>query len=339
MRELADGLGVSISVVSRVLSGQAAKYRISKTTEAAVIKAAKDNHFRPNQLAQGLRLRKTSTLGLVIPDLSVWFFSDVARHIEMNARTNGYSILLCDSQNDDAIEEESIDVLRNRMIDGLIISPVGGSGDSLTDLLKDGLPIAVVDRDFSNIDLPRVTSDNYRGAYDALNHLIDYGHREIAFLQGLPNVASNAERARGYKAALRDAEIPYKESLVHGFNYGQESGYASAKHMIARKQRPTAVLAASNMIALGALRAFAEEGLRVPQDMSIISFDENPYFPYLSTPMTTIAQDTPNLGRMAVELLLNQIKQDEGARISTVLLPTKLISRESVRKVRTRKEG
>jgi len=338
MQALAENLGVSVSVVSRVLSGQASKYRISKSTEEAVLKLAKEHRFRPNQLARGLRLRKTSTFGLLIPDISNPFFSDIARHIEMNARKIGYSILLCDSQEDNDIERESLDLLRNRMIDGLIISPVGSQGDHLVELLEDGLPIAVVDRNFSNIDLPCVTSDNYQGAYDGMQHLLDHGHRTIAFVQGLPDADPNVERVRGYKVALRDAGIPFKKSLVIGTDFGQESGYAAAKKLLKRKQPPTAIFAAGNMIALGVLSALAEEGVRTPQDMSIISFDESPWSPFLDTPMTTIAQDTAKIGRMAVELLTNQIEKSKRARRPTVLLPTKLVSRDSVRRLRTPKK-
>ncbi len=338
MRALAEILGVSVSVVSRVLSGQASKYRISKKTEQAVLKVAKENRFRPNQLARGLRLRKTSTFGLLIPDISNPFFSDVARNIEMNARKIGYSILLCDSQEDNEIERESLELLRNRMIDGLIISPVSGQGDHLVELMEDGLPIVVVDRNFSNIDLPCVTSDNYQGAYDGVQHLLDHGHRAIAFVQGLPNADPNMERVRGYKAALEDAGIPFKKSLVIGTDFGQESGYAAAKKLLKRKQPPTAMFAAGNVIVLGVLSALAEEKVRIPQDMSIISFDESPYSPFLGTPMTTIAQDTSRIGRMAVELLFNQIEQGTHARRPTILLPTKLVPRDSVRRPRTTKK-
>jgi LacI family transcriptional regulator len=334
MKALADQLGLSVSVVSRVLSGQASKYRISKKTEDAILKASEKLDFSANRLARGLRLSKTSTFGFVIPDISNPFFSDIARHIAMEARKLGYSIILCDSEENTEIEKRSLKLLQSWMVDGLIISPVGRTGDHLAELHRDGFPMVVIDRRFSEVDLPYVTSDNFTGAYEGTRHLLEHGHRSIGFVQGIPDSGSNVDRVRGYKAALKEYGVSFKKSLVVGDDFGEKSGYTAAKLLLKRKVRPTAVFLASNLIALGAVRAFAEQGIDIPNDVSVVAFDDEPHSPHLATPMTTIAQQTAEMGRIAVKLLFEQIEGEGKAPPEGILLPTKLIPRESVREVR-----
>ncbi len=330
LKTLAEELGISASVVSRVLSGQASKYRISKDTEKAVLKAARKHDYSPNHLARSLRLQKTATIGLVIPDISNPFFSDIARHIVTVAWKRDYSVILCDSEENTEMEKKSLDLLQNRQVEGLIISPVGQTGDHLARLHREGLPLVVVDRYFSDIDLPCVSSDNYQGAYDATRHLLEYGHRSIALVQGIPDSGTNIARVLGYKAALKEYSVPFRRRLVVGDDFGEQSGYAATKLLLKQKDRPTAVFLASNLIALGALRAFAEEGTNIPGDISVVSFDDQHYSPYLATPMTTIAQRKDEMGRIAVELLFAQIEQQSRYPAETVLLPTELIPRQSV---------
>lgn len=334
LKTLADDLGLSVSVVSRVLSGQAARYRISKRSEEAILKAAEELDFSPNKLARGLRLRKTATFGLAIPDISNPFFSDVARHVAVEARKLGYSIILCDSEEDTEIEKRSLKLLESWMVDGLIISPVGRTGDHLAEAHADGLPIVLVDRRFPGLNLPYVTSDNYTGAYEGTRHLLEHGHRCIGFAQGIPQSGSNVDRVEGYKAALKEYGVSFRRSLVVGDDFGEKSGYLSAKRLLRRKEQPTAIFLASNLIALGALRAFGEEGVEVPNDISVVGFDDEPHSPHLATPMTTIAQQTAEIGRIAVELLFKQIEGEGRVSPEGILLPTKLIQRESVRDIR-----
>jgi LacI family transcriptional regulator len=334
MQALADELELSVSVVSRVLSGQAAKYRISKKSEEAILKAAKELDFSPNKLARGLRLSKTATFGLVIPDISNPFFSDVARHVAMEARKLGYSIILCDSEESTEIEKRSLKLLESWMVDGLIISPVGRTGEHLAQLHTGGLPVVVVDRHSPDADFPYVTSDNYTGAHEGTRHLLEHGHRSIGFVQGIPDSGSNVDRVRGYKAALDEYGVSFDKSLVVGDDFGEQSGYTATKLLLERKVRPTAIFLASNLIALGAVRAFTEEGIDIPNDISVVAFDDEPHSPHLATPMTTIAQQTAEMGRIAVELLSKQIEGYERRAPEGILLPTKLIPRESVRDVR-----
>jgi len=334
IKMLAETLSVSPSTVSRVLSGQGDKYRIAKGTQEAVLEAAKKFDYSPSRLARSLRLSKTHTLGLVIPDISNPFFSDVARHIAIGARKLGYSIILCDSEESTETEEKFVELLRDQMVDGLIVSPVGRTGDHLTRLYNTGMPLVVVDRHVPEAAMPFVTSDNYKGAYEGTAYLIEKGHRDIAIIQGIPDSETNVARVDGFKAALRDNEISLPPTFITGDHFGETSGYIGTKTLLKKQTRPTAIFLASNLIALGTIRALAEEDVAVPGDMSLISFDEHAYSPYLSIPLTTIAQQTTEIGQIAVELLVSQMERPIQHPPEEIVLPTRLIIRNSVRDLR-----
>jgi LacI family transcriptional regulator len=330
---IADTLSISVSTVSRVLSGQAKRYRIGKKTQEAVLSEAKRLDFSPNQLARSLRLKKTHTLGLVIPDISNPFFASMARSVEMDARKSGYAVFLCDTEERTDIEIESLRLMQGRKVDGIIISPVGQFGDHLTKLHKAGLPVVIVDRYFPSMSLPFVTSDNFNGALDGVIHLIENGHKRIACIQGLTDSAPNIDRVNGYKTALKQHHITLEDGLIVGDNFSERNGYVSAKLLLKQTIRPTAIFSVGNLLTLGALQAIAEEGLKIPDDISLVSFDEQPYSAILSTPMTTIAQQNEKMGQIAVSLLFRQIKDIDNKECEGIKLPTQLIKRKSVKRI------
>ena len=333
LKRIANQLDVSMSTVSRVLSGQARSHRISQQTEAAVSNLARQFNFVPNQLARGLRLKKTLTIGLVIPDISNPFFAGIAHQVALGARQHGYSILLCDSQEDLELEIQSLGLLRHRHVDGLVICPVGTSANHIVDLVQAHLPIVLVDRYFPDLPLSYVGSDNLAGAVEATNYLIANGHRRIACLQGLRGSSPNEFRLRGYREALAKHQLPEDSSLIVGDSFGEQGGYIETKLLLRARKNVTAILAFSNLIALGALRALAEEKLRIPDDISIIAFDDQPYAAHLATPMTTVAQPFSEMGEVAVKLLFDQIQSLQQQPKGGILLPTRLIVRHSVKKL------
>ena len=334
LKAIARQLGVSVTTVSRALNGKAREYGISSKTEKAVRKAAEKLNFSPDPLARGLRLNRTLSIGLVIPDISNPYFAEIAKYVEMAARAAGYSVILCDSQENTDLEAESLTLLRDRKVDGLVVAPVGQSAGHF-EALQDGNPPAVViDRHFPRLKLPYVISDNYKGAMEATGHFIERGHRTIACVQGLARTSPNRERVRGYEAALKGHGIPVDDSLVAGSSFSEENGYICAKLLLKKAKGITAVLALSNLIALGILRALSEEDLRVPDDVSIICFDDQPYCAYLNPPMTAVEQNKEQMGRIAVRLLLDQIQSAKGPMQEGIVLPTKLIARASVRQIR-----
>ena len=333
LKRIADQVGVSLTTVSRVLSGQAQRYRISKQTQGAVEELARKFNFVPNQLARGLRLKKTLTIGLVIPDISNPFFAAIARQVALGARQRNYSVLLCDSQENLDLEIEAINLLRNRHVDGMVLCPVGQSSEHLQGLVGSGLPIVLVDRFFPELPLPYVAADNLTGAREATEYLIVNGHRRIACVQGLQGTAPNEFRLRGYKAALAKHKLPCDAALIVGDNFGEQNGYIETKLLLQSRRGVTAILAFSNLIALGALRALAEEKLRVPDDISLIAFDDQPYAAFLAAPLTTVAQPHSEMGDVAIRLLFDQINSPSRVPKGGVLLPTTLVVRRSVKKL------
>jgi len=333
IKTIAAHVGVSVTTVSRVMTGQATDYRISKGTEIAIRGAAEKLDYAPNQLARGLRNRQTYTIGLVIPDIANPFFSSIAKVVEMEARKAGYSIILCDSQESTNIEIDALRLLQTRNVDGLIISSVGQDGKHLERLAQQGIPMVVVDRSFPNLKCPSVSSDNYQGALDAVSYLIENGHRMIACIQGLRHTSPNEDRVRGYRDAHQRHHLAVNESLIVGDSFGENNGYIETKILLKRANRPTAIFAVSNLISLGVLRAVAEEGLKIRDDVSVISFDDQPYSNYLATPMTTVAQQNYEIGKIACKLLFEQIRFKKPPDAKSFVVPTKLIVRQSVKKI------
>lgn len=333
LQGIADQSGLSVTTISRVLSGQASRYHISKETEVTVRKLAKDSSFVPNQLARGLRLKKTLTIGLVIPDISNPCYAGIAHQVLVGIRKYGYSVILCDSQDDTGLEVQSLALLQSRSVEGVVLCPTGRSSQHLAPFVGGRLPIVLVDRFFPDLPLPYVSSDNVAGARQATELLITSGHRRIACLQGLRGTSPSEFRVRGYKEALAHHHLPIENNLIVGDSFTEQSGYIETKLLLRTEPGVRAILALSHLNGLGAIRALTEEKRRIPDDVSIISFDDTPYFSYLATPLTAVAQANSEMGEVAVKLLFDQIQSPHRQTKGGILLPTTLVMRESVKRL------
>lgn len=331
IHDIARKAGISVSTVSRVLNHKTAKYRISKGTEALVLKVAKELSYQPNQLARGLRLKKTHTIGLVAPDLSNPFFAYVIKSIQNIAHGLGYSLIVCDTDESLAVEIEHLHLLRSKGVDGLIIMPVGQKHHHLAALLAEGLPMVLLDRCFSELNADAVMVDNYSGALEATEHLIRHGHSRIAIIKGLAHTFTNNGRVQGYKDALIRHGLAVDESLIVGRDFGKENGYIETKLLLKMPSPPTAIFAASDLITLGALQAIFERGWRIPEDISLVAFDDMDFAPFLMSPLTAVAQPKEVMGEIAVKLLVQQFKEKGDREANRIVLKPKLIVRDSVR--------
>lgn len=331
LKHLAEATGLSVSTVSRVLSGKADAYRISTETQERVRQAAGSHGIVVNEVARGLRLRTTQTIGLIIPDISNPFFAALARHVEHLARAQGYSVLLADSQENTDVEAESVRLMRSRRVDGLVIAPVGLDSTRLRPPGAESLPLVLVDRIPSDYSGPGVTCDNKEAARMATRHLIDHGHRRIVCLQGLPGSSANQDRVLGYKQALKEAAIPVDESLIIGHDYAIETGREAVQRLFTHlSPAPTALLALGNLIALGALQALRSLQLSVPNQVSLVSFDEQPWAELIDPPLTTLSQPVEALAEKAMDLLFQQFQAGSALPTQRAHLPVSLISRNSV---------
>ncbi|HKL31977.1 MAG TPA: LacI family DNA-binding transcriptional regulator [Tangfeifania sp.] len=331
IKELAEKLELSPTTVSRVLNGKSKKFRISQKTSRKVLDGARKYHYSPNRIARGLKLEKTETIGLIIPDIANPYFGSIAKTIEVEARNSGYSIILCDSLDDEVTEAELLQLLAGRKVDGIIIAPTGKNSNHVTEIQQQGIPVMVIDRYLPGTNLPFVTTDNYLGGLLATQYFIDMGHRNIACIQGINGISANTDRVNGYRAALQKHGIPANESLILGTDFGEKNGYIQTKKLLTLPECPTAIFALSNLISLGTLRALKEAGLSVPDDISIVSFDEQPYSAFLTCPMTTVEQPREEIGKLAFLNLLEMINKESRKKTENLVLKPRLIIRESVK--------
>ncbi len=339
LKRLAANLGISAATVSRVLSGQAARYRISATTGARVLEAARASGVVVDQLARSLRLRRTQSIGLVIPDLSNPFFAQLARQIERHARRHGYSVLIADSEENAGSEAEALTLMLSRRVDGLILAPVGAPGSSTALRALGARPCVLVDRLLADLDLPAVTSDHRHGAELATQHLIARGHRRIACLQGQPGTFANDERVAGWRLAMAGAGLAAPAELVFGAGYSLEAGVEGARGALRQRPRPTALLALGNVLALGVLQAARDEQVSIPEELSLIAFDDQLWATVTNPPLTIIEQPIEALGRDVLELLLARIAEPGSGAPTRRVLPVRLIERGSVRDLRRTPTG
>ncbi len=332
---MAKTLGASVTTISRVLNGLGEQFRISKKTIELVTTTADKLNYRPNNIAKGLRLKKSSTIGLILPDITNTWFAQLALGIEKEARKHHYNIFLCNSNDDIKVEKKSIALLQSWMVDGIIIAPIGLESEHLQKASKSGTPLVLIDRFFEGVNLPYISSNDFEGSLEATQYLINYGHKKIACFQGIVGTSPNNQRVNGYKQALKKNKIPFDPSLVMGEDFGFNNGYTCAKKLIKHlaKSKITAIISMGNQITLGILRALKEEGVQIPNDLSIVSFDEQEYSDLLYTPLTTVSHMNENIGDVALKMLFNQFGKSTRIKPKNVVLKSKLIIRDSVKKI------
>lgn len=325
--DIANKSGFSITTVSRVLNGKAEKYRISKATQDKIKTIASELNYTPNAFARNLRTGYSKTIALIVPSLKNPFFAEMASVINSEARKHDYITLIGDSDDDINIEKEEIVQLTSRNIDGLIIVPCGEESDHILKKQSEGLPIICIDRYFKDENLSYVSSNNYEGAYSATKYLIDHGHSNITCLQGVRHSTPSVQRVKGFEDAMSDFGLT--SYTVTGDSFSEQNGYLETKILLQQKERPTAIFALSNTIAMGCLKALKEEKVRIPEDISIITFDDNPYLNFIEPPLTCVAQPVEDICKIAVKILFSKIVE-RGKTAQQVLLKTKLEVRESV---------
>ena len=325
IREVAERAGVSYATVSHVINNTRV---VSPETRQRVLAAMAELNYRPNALARSLRQGKTNTLGLVLPDSANPFFAEISRSIEDKAFNKGYSVFLCNTELDTERELFYVDVLSKKQVDGIIFVAAGDQTDSLDFLVREGMPVVMIDRNVPNVQVDAVLPDHRLGGFLATQHLLKLGHTRIACIAGPSSITPSAERITGYRNALEQANIPYDEKLVIRGDYHAQSGMDITSSILMMDPRPTAIFALNDLMALGALRAAAEAVCSVPKDLAVVGYDNLELSQYTNPPLTTIAQSKKEIGVQAVNLLVERIAQ-KNRPPSRVVLPPELIVRRS----------
>lgn len=303
---MAERLGYSATTISRVLSGKAEKYRISPDTVNAVLREARRCNYSPSVAAQSLRTRRSNTIGLLLPSVANPYFADMASVIITELNSAGYTTIVVDTMESEQRLSESARSLISRQVDGILAVPCGEKGMDL-EMLSAQIPVVLIDRYYEDTSLPYVTTNNYQGGLDATRHLLSRGHTRISCIQGVQSSMPNKERVRGYVKAMEDEGLAQDIDII-GNEFSVQNGYLETKLLMSRDQRPTAIFALSNTIMLGALKAIREAGLRIPEDVALISFDNNLYMDYMTPSITRISQPVEDMAKLAVKILLDKIK-------------------------------
>lgn len=342
IKDIARELGISPSTVSRALKDHP---DISVQTKKAVNELAEKLNYQPNIVALNLRQKKTNTIGVIIPEIVHFFFSTVISGIEDVAYTAGYNVIIAQSNESYQRELTDMKALFNSRVDGMLISISRETEkyDHIESIISKGMPIVFYDRMYNSPTSSKVIVDDYAGAKEGVKHLIEQGCKRIAHLNGNPNLIISIDRLRGYKDALEESGLKYDESLVVGVPSGTfEEGKIGMNKILSLNPMPDAVFAGNDPMAMGAMMAIKEKGLKIPDDIAILGFS-NWFFGELMEPsLTSIDQPGFEMGQEAARLLIRQIemkdKEDFDPQPETKILKTRLIIRNSSLKKQANKK-
>lgn len=329
IRDVAKSAGVSVSTVSHVIN----KTRfVSEETQTKVLDAMKELNYKPNRLASSLRRKdkRTHTLGLLIPDSTNPFFAEVLRGVEDACFDAGYSVFLCNSDDDPQKELNYIEVLLGKQIDGIILVSAGIHNDAIALLATNDIPSVLVDREVSGSIIDSVLVDNEEGGCQATEYLIKLGHTRIGCIAGPSLITPSAARVQGYRKALSKYNLVQDDALVIAGDFRAQSGFKATKELLDLEEPPTAIFACNDMMAVGVLHAIDEAGLSVPEDISIVGFDDIPLASFTPPPLTTISQPSQEMGLRAARMVIERI-EDTNLPARSETLSTTLIPRKSCR--------
>jgi LacI family transcriptional regulator len=334
--DVAKRAGVSPVTVSRVINRVG---NVNATTQQRVEQAIEDLGYVPSGVAQSLRSKRTRSLALIVPDIQNAFWTTVARGVEDAAQSRGYSVFLCNTDENAAKQQRYLDVVISQRVDGVLIAPFGSEARDLAKLVDRKIPAVVIDRHIEGWEVDSVSGDSLSGARALVSHLIALGHRRIAMLAGPAATATAADRVAGYRIALAEAGIAEDPRLIWYGEYKALSGERMMAQALDAGGDPTAVFAANNAIAMGAIDELERRGLRIPHDIALVSFDDLPNTSRLFPFLTVAVQPAYEIGANAAQLLLSRLDADVPLQPRHVVLPTRLIIRYSCGSKLTRGNG
>lgn len=337
LKDIAKSVGVTPMTVSRVINNNG---YASDETRKKVLKAAEDLNYRSNGLARNLKRQFTKTVGLVLGDISNPYSTELARSVRETLINRGYSLFICISEHSAKEDIIAFESLANHSVDGIIVATRANEGGDkyLLGIVENNVPVVVIGRDFQHQDVDFVSPDNLRGGFEATQHLIDLGHERIGFIGASLKGGSSLKRLQGYLNALEQHNIEIDERLVTGRNQDvseipgystEEIGFDGMKRLLALPSPPTAVFARNDFTAIGAMSAIKEAGLRIPEDIAIVGFDDISLALRTSPPLTTVRQPMRLEGELAAELLLERIERKETLQRRERILNCELIVRDS----------
>ncbi len=333
IKDIAKHTNLSITTVSLVLNNKAD--RIPERTKKLVLKTAKELNYLPNQLAIGLRNRKTKTVGLLLPDIRNNFFSALAKYSEDACRSKGWTLILCNTGDHYRRDIDYINVLASKKVDGILYCMSADTDKAkfaqIYSLLHSlNMPCVMMDRSYEFPDLAAVKINHKLGGYEATKHLLSIGHRRIACITGPAHLKESHDRILGYQMALEEYRVPYEPALIYEGNYQMSGGQKGIQSL--RNTPYTAVFCCNDLMAFGALQALRKQNKKVPDDVSLVGYDDIIFAKMLDVPLTTIRQPIGKVGSTAVEKLIQSIEENEPIENVPIFDP-ELVVRESTQPV------
>ncbi len=324
--DVAERAGVSKMTVSRVINNSG---YISQETRERVEQAIAELGYVPNALARSLRFKKTKTIALVITDITNPFFTTIARGVEDAASEQGFSVMFCNTDESRDEEARYLSVLVQKQVDGVLLVPSRSAPESARFLSERKVPFVVIDRRIPGVNVDTVRGNSFQGAYALTEHLIALGHKRIAVLSGPQAVTTGSDRILGYREAMEEAGIPVEEDRILYTSFTPQGGYRMAEMALAQTPQPTALFAGNNFIAFGALRRLRDMGLHVPDDISVVTFDDLPEAINFDPFLTAAAQPAYEMGQRATMLLFERLANSGPYAPQEIVMPIKLVIRRS----------
>ena len=325
MRDVAKRADVSVSTVSHVVNNSRA---VSLAARERVLEAMQELGYKPNIMARNLRRQRSNTIGMIVPDSTNPFFAEVARGIEDAGFAHNFSVILCNTDGDIAKQLAYTNALIENQVAGIVFVAAGVSTAQVQELQKRAVPLVIVDREVDGVHVDTVLTNHYQGGCLATQHLLDLGHQRVACITGGSDLSPSADRGMGYQDVLAANGLAYNTDLLQGGDFQYAGGYLAAKQLLTAPNRPTAIFACNDLMAVGCISAARELGLSVPEDLSVVGFDDVKLASFTNPPLTTIAQPTYKIGTLAIEMLLDRLqKGDALPRLER--LDTKLVIRHS----------
>ena len=328
IKDIAEKAGVSTATVSRVLNGFPG---VREKTKKKVMKITSELNYEVNGIARSLRQKKTYKIGVIVGNVLSQFYSILAKSIEDVAIKYGYSVILCNGDDDPEKELNYLKVLRSSRVDGIIIAPTGKNADYVNSLMQSNIKIVLVDRLIEGVDCDAILVDNEKGAYTAVKYLIDKGYKKIAIIDGFIDRTTGKERLKGYLRALNENNIPRNDDFIKIKDFKKRSGIVFANELLENKNKPEAIFAANLELTIGVLLSIKNFGLKIPDDIAVIGFDDSDWAQILDPPLTVISQPVYDLGATTAEMLIKNIENNNYEKEKLIVtLNTKLIERGSV---------
>lgn len=329
IKDVAKLTGLSIATISKYINGG----NVLDNNKVLIDQAIKELGFKVNEIARGLKTNKTMTIGVLIPDLKNIFCTTIVSNIENVLIQNGYSTIICDYKQNAKLEGEKFEFLVNKMVDGVIMMPIGSNTKCVKELIGKNIPVVLIDRAIKEVDCDTVLVDNLNASYNAVEQLIIKGHKRIGIICGPDDIFTAEERLKGYVRVHEDYSMRIDDSLIKKGDYEVESGYNLLNELLDSNNRPTSVFVTNYEMTLGAIMAINERNIKVPEELSFIGFDNLQMARIVKPALSIVVQPMELIGETAANILMKRLKGDFSNFPSMFRLKTELMIKDSVREL------